>query len=111
LKRVLGKGSYWLFWGERVQRFDMTKAFAPEQDLRTLLAYEPLASLLDVVDVADNELVLVYQDQRLATVLTAGKYAFWKNVGGYRFVRADFAQLEIDEAIDRNLLGKQPLYQ
>jgi len=111
LKRVLGKGSHWLFWGERVQRFDMTKAFAPEQDLRTLLAYEPLASLLEVVDVADNELVLVYQDQRFATVLTAGKYAFWKDVGGYRFIRTETAELEIDGAIDRNLLGRQPLYQ
>ncbi|WP_245747716.1 slipin family protein [Parapedobacter koreensis] len=110
LKRVLSKGSHWLFWGERVQRFDMTKAFAPEQDLRTLLAHEALASLLEVVDVADNELVLVYQDLRFATVLTAGKYAFWKGVGGYRFICADTTQLEIAEDIDRNLLNRQPLY-
>lgn len=111
LKRVLQKGAHWLFWGERVQRFDMTKAFTPEQDLRTLLMHEALTSLLEVVDVADNELVLVYQDQRFATVLTAGKYAFWKGVGDYRFIRAATDQLGIGAEIDRNLLGRQPLYQ
>ncbi len=111
LTRVLRKGAHWLFWGERMLCFDMTKAFAPEQELRTLLASDTLASLLDVVDVADNELVLVYQDQRFATVLTAGKYAFWKGVGDYRFVRAATGQLEIGPEIDRNLLGRQPLYQ
>lgn len=111
LKRVLQKGAHWLYWGEYMQRFDMTKAFAPEQELRTLLAHDALAALLEVVDVADNELVLVYQDQRFATVLTAGKYAFWKGVGGYRFIRTATDQLEVAEAIDRNLLGRQPLYQ
>lgn len=40
-------------------------------------------------------------------VLTPGRYAFWKAVIPYKFVRADLSKIEISEDIDRmTLLGK-----
>jgi len=43
----------------------------------------------------------------LKQVLTPGRYAFWKAVIPYKFVRADLSKIEISEDIDRmTLLGK-----
>jgi regulator of protease activity HflC (stomatin/prohibitin superfamily) len=37
-------------------------------------------------------------------VLTAGRYAFWKNALDYKFVKADISKIEITEAISRATL-------
>jgi regulator of protease activity HflC (stomatin/prohibitin superfamily) len=61
------------------------------------------------VDVADNEIVLQYLNKNLQKVLTPGRYAFWKGLSNYSFVRVSLDDYNIDPAIDRNLLEKQPL--
>jgi len=75
--------------------------------LNILLQDQALADILRIVDVKDNEMVLMYENGLLKQVLKAGRYAFWKSVMQYEFVRADISRIEIGENIDRAILNNQ----
>ncbi len=109
LKRVLTAGSYWLGFGAEVIVCDMAKPVPSNLSLDVLLQHPDFAALVTVVDVSDNEIVLQYTNKNLQKVLTAGRYAFWNGLSSYSFVRVSLDDYNIDPAIDRNLLDKQPL--
>jgi hypothetical protein len=62
---------------------------------------------LIVVKVADNEIVLRFEDGIFKGILTSGKYAFWKGVIDYTFTTVDLGKLEIPENLDRELVYRQ----
>jgi regulator of protease activity HflC (stomatin/prohibitin superfamily) len=108
-KKLLPAGIY-LFWkSEQVYIYDITKQFVPPVELNILLQDERLADILQVVEVKDNEIVLQYENGLLKAVLTAGRYAFWKSVVKYDFIRADISQVDIADNIDRAALTKAPV--
>ncbi|PTT01661.1 peptidase [Pedobacter sp. HMWF019] len=109
LKRTLTAGGYWLGFGEKMEVYDMSKTFIASVELDVLLLNEDFRGLVDVIEVKDNELVLVYQNGNFKQVLVAGKYAFWKGLNNYSFVRADLSDDESTALIDRNTLGKSQL--
>ncbi|TCZ73087.1 slipin family protein [Flaviaesturariibacter aridisoli] len=104
-QRLLTEGVYWLWGADTAQVFDRGQPFVPGMELNLLLAHEDLARELEVVEVAGHEIVLQYSDGVLNTVLTPGRYAFWKGVLRYDFVRADLSKIAITEPIDRTTLG------
>ncbi|WP_343523517.1 slipin family protein [Pedobacter sp.] len=110
LKNVLTAGTYWLGFGEDMTLYDMGKEyFFTLAELEVLLTNTDFIDLVHVVDVADNELALVYRNGNFKSVLTAGKHAIWKGLSAYNFVKVDINNINIDEAIDKNLLEKAPL--
>ncbi|MDP4261629.1 MAG: slipin family protein [Bacteroidota bacterium] len=103
-QRMLTAGSYW-FWGnEVVQLYDITKPFYASVELNFLLQDKALADILHVVEVKDNEIVLQYENDLLKQVLTTGRYAYWKSVVRYEFVRADTSKINIGENIEAAVL-------
>ncbi|PZR27443.1 MAG: peptidase [Citrobacter freundii] len=109
-KRMLLTGNYW-FWGMEIVRvYDITQPFKPSIELDILLQDKALADILTVVDVKDNEIVLKYQNGLLKEVLTTGRYAFWKNIIPYEFVRADIGKIDIPEYIDRTVLVTKQVF-
>jgi hypothetical protein len=103
-QRLLKEGSYWFWNNVQVYVYDLTKPFVPLIELNILLQDKELAEALHVVDVKDNEIVLLYENGLFKQVLSAGRYAFWKSIVQYEFVRADIRKIEITENIDRNVL-------
>lgn len=108
-KRLLGEGKYWLMPSEKVEVYDMTKPFVAPCELNILLQDAALAAMLHVVEVKDTEIVLQYENGLLKQVLVAGRYAFWKSIVKYEFVRAGIAKVEITEQIDRAVLQNKLL--
>lgn len=102
-KRMLPEGTYWL-WNEDAFVYDITKPFVALVDLNILLQDAALRNALIVVDVKDNEIALQYENGLLKQVLTAGRYAFWKGVIDYDFVKADISKIGITENISRETL-------
>jgi regulator of protease activity HflC (stomatin/prohibitin superfamily) len=102
-KKMLKEGKYWL-WNEQVYVYDITKPFIAPVELNILLQDAELANALQLVDVKDNEIVLQYENGLFKQVLNAGRYAYWKTVIQYDFVKADTSKIEITEAIDRAIL-------
>lgn len=102
-KRMLKEGTYW-FWNEDVFVYDITKPFVPFIELNILLQDEALRDALIVVEVKDNEIALQYENGLLKQILNAGRYAFWKGVIVYDFIKADLSKVEISEPINRATL-------
>jgi regulator of protease activity HflC (stomatin/prohibitin superfamily) len=104
-KKMLAEGNYWLWLNETVIMYDVTKQFNTPIELNILLQDAALANALQVIEVSDNEIVLQYQDGLMKQVLTAGRYAFWKNaVNNYEFIKADISKIDITENISRAVL-------
>jgi SPFH domain / Band 7 family len=104
-KKMLQQGNYWLWYNETIMIYDVTKPFTAPVELNILLQDAALANALQIVEVKDNEIVLQYQDGLLKQVLTAGRYAFWKNaVNNYEFVKADISKIDITENISQAVL-------
>lgn len=99
-KRVVTEGAYWLLPNENAFVYDLTKPFHPSIELSILLKDPVLANMLIVVEVRDNEIVLQYENGNFKHVLGPGRYAFWKGLVEYSFVKADLSKIEITENID-----------
>lgn len=108
-QRLLTAGKYWFWKGEEAQVYDITKPFEAPIELNILLQDNELAGILQVVEVKDNEIVLQYENGLLKSVMTAGRYVFWKSVIQREFIKADISNIDIAENIDRSLLAKAPL--
>jgi len=107
-KRMLKEGNYFL-WNEEVQVYDITKQFIAPVELNILLHDEALKNALHVIEVKDNEIALYYENGLLKQILTAGRYAFWKGVIEYEFVKADISKIEITEDISKAVLQNKLL--
>jgi SPFH domain / Band 7 family len=106
-QRMLAEGKYWLKYKEEVTVYELTKPFNPPCELDILLQDAALADALQVVEVKDNEIALQYESGLLKQVLHPGRYAYFKSIVQYSFVKADLTKIEITENIDRaTLLGK-----
>ena len=109
-KRVATTGVHWLLPNETMLQYDLTKPFYPSIDLNILLKDAELAAMLNVAEVADHEIALQYENNNFKFVLAPGRYAYWKGVTEYTFVKADLSKIEITEPIHVNtLLRKEVL--
>jgi regulator of protease activity HflC (stomatin/prohibitin superfamily) len=103
-KKAITEGNHWLMPYESIEQFDMTKPFVSPVHLDILLKDESLTTQLEIIEVQDNEIVLQYENGLFKNVLTAGRYAFWKSVVNYKFVRADLSKIDITEDISVSIL-------
>jgi regulator of protease activity HflC (stomatin/prohibitin superfamily) len=106
LIKILRSGSHWIGFGATCELYNLAEVFSPAGELSVLLQNSELAAMLDVVEVADNEIGLLYKDKHFRQVLNAGKYAFWKGVVQYSVVKDDMNHLQVSDSIDKNLLQK-----
>lgn len=104
-KRILTEGTYWLWRGEKVLYYELTKPFDPPVELNILLQDASVANMLEVVEVKDDEIALQYINFVLCRVLTAGRYAYWRGPVAYRFIKADISKIDIAETISRAALS------
>ncbi len=106
LKRVLTVGQHWLGFGEVLDSYNMSAAFLPTQEVNVLLQHAELAAMLEVFDIGDAEIGLLYKDGNYRQALTAGRFVFWKGATVYSVVKAHLNDLYISDAIDKNLIEK-----
>jgi len=112
--RMLGPGehSFWFESDVSVKQLDINEQFyVPDYELEYFLQKdEKLAECLDVVDVADNQLVLRFVDGKYKQLLTTPqKYGFWNLVKKNTFDYIDISTPRIDGSLDRNYLNRVPL--
>jgi hypothetical protein len=109
LVKVLTEGKHWVAPGETVISYDMTLPFTAPLDINILLQEPALAESLQIIDVMQNELILLYANGLFKSVLIPGRYAFWKGIITYTAISIDLNKYEITEPIDRAMLLKQEL--
>jgi len=104
LIKVLQETGYWLFGDKDVMVYDKAQIFRPSIELDILMQNETLAAMLEVVEVADNEIALQYANGNFKEVLTAGRYAYWKGYTKNEFMKVDLSKVTITEQIPLVLL-------
>jgi regulator of protease activity HflC (stomatin/prohibitin superfamily) len=106
---ILKEGSFWIFGNKFVEIYDMKYSFKSNTDLTLLLKNEALKAMLDVVEVKDGEIVLVYENGIFKEVLNVGQYAYWKGVLNREFQKIDLTKVEITENISKSILENAKL--
>lgn len=103
-KSLIAEGSHWIMPNHNVIKFDMAKQFQPEMELNIFLKDKQLLNHLHIVEVGDDEIVLLYENGNFKRVLSSGRYAFWKGLMEYQFVKAELSKVEITEKIETHVL-------
>jgi hypothetical protein len=109
LVQVLEAGLHWIFGNKNIMIYDRNANFQVPYELNILLENEVMAFMLDIVAVADNEIVLQFVNGNFKGVLQAGRFAFWKGIIKNEFTRVDISKIEITEQIPVNLLEHNQL--
>lgn len=109
LIEILNEGNFWIFGNKQVEVYDMKVLFKYNTDLSLLLKNEGLKSMLEVIEVKDGEIVLVYENGIFKEVLNVGQYAFWKGVFNREFQKIDLTKVEITENISKTILENAKL--
>ncbi len=103
LERVLAPGKYWLAGGGvEVQLYDVSKAELElaRADVLVAEARELLEPYVQIVELGDREVGLVYKNERLSGVLAPGtRQLYWK---GPVQVRVDVRDISQEYALDAN---------
>jgi len=102
--RMLDEGTHWFLPGDKVYTYDISKPFTPPADLNILLQDEALQDALIVVAVMNDEIALQYENGLFRCVLPPGRYAYWKGIVAYEFVKVDLSKIIITEPIERAVL-------
>lgn len=110
LIEILKEGNHWIYGNKSVEVYDMKSLFkANSDDLTLLLKNENLKSMLEVVEVKDGEIVLVFENGIFKEVLNVGQYAFWKGILNRDFQKMDLTKVEITEKISKTILENMKL--
>lgn len=106
LQKVYTAGQYWLWGNKEVVAYNKAELFPMRRDMDALLKNEQLSAMLEVIDVLDNEVVLVYKNKVIYTVLGAGRHIYWKEAEVYTFERYTTTELEVPTAIAKHIRSK-----
>ncbi|UOU98660.1 slipin family protein [Chryseobacterium daecheongense] len=101
---ILEEGNYWVLGNKSIEIHEMKDPFKTTNDLNLLLQNENLSSKLEVIEVKDGEIVLVYENGIFKEVLNVGQYAFWKEILNKEFQKIDMTKVEITENISTTIL-------
>lgn len=103
---VIFKGTCWFFLGEKVEKFNTNEEFPKLYE--GILDNDLLKSYLRIVNVADDELVLKYQNNNFQSVMVPGIYAFWKDRNPYQFQKVSTVDYTITD-VSKVILEKPQL--
>ena len=104
LVTILEEGTFWVFGNKEVLVYEMKQSFVAPIELTILLRNEKLNSMLEIIEVADNEIAFYFVNGIFKEILTTGRYAFWKGYTENKFVKADLSKVNITEQIPVTLL-------
>ena len=107
--KVITQGTHWIGFNKRVLVYSLSNIFNVPIALEILLEDKTLEAMLDIIEVKDSELVLVYENKNFKTVLPAGRYVYWKGLIERQFTRIDLSKIYITETIDKSLFSKYEL--
>lgn len=108
-QKVITEGTYWLKLSQNVVIYNLTEKFHAPIASEILLQDVTLTNMLEVIDITDNEIVLLFEKGNFKGVLEAGQHLYWKGLIARTFTRIDLSKTEITEIKDKNLLSNYNL--
>jgi len=108
--KTLGAGKYWLYGGKEMEVSEIGRSITCNHcTLDTLLADPNFASQVSVSEVADEQIVLHFVNDRFAgAIATHGKYAFWNGCDRHEFRSVDISNPEVGDDVPKYIFDKIP---
>ncbi len=106
---ALPTGKHWIRWNDQLITYDMSKEFVPLCELNILLKNALLQEKLQIIEVQDHQIALVFQEGNFLKVLEPGRHAFWKSIVSYRFQILDRDTYEVPGIVNKRLLAEPAL--
>jgi regulator of protease activity HflC (stomatin/prohibitin superfamily) len=105
-QKVITEGKYWLRFSQNVIEYNLANEFNISVVAKEVLLKDTvLSEMLEIIDVNDNELVLMYENNNFKNVLNAGRYFYWKGFINRTFQKIDTSKVYITENIDKALFS------
>lgn len=108
-QKVLTAGTYWLGFNQTVVKYHLGVQFVSQTSLEIFQEDKTLMAMLEVVEVADNEIVIMHYNKKFHRILNSGRYLFWKGFVELSFQRIDLTKVEIIENVTQNLFNNYEL--
>ncbi|MCB1193210.1 MAG: slipin family protein [Leptospiraceae bacterium] len=104
--KVIQKGSHLCpqLLGYNVELEDLTGSYSNPLSINIFLKNPDFASIVEIVEVSEKEIVIHKQDGVIKEVLKAGKYYFYKTIIKHEFIRVDTTQYEMGAEFDESIL-------
>lgn len=88
-QRIVTAGKHWLNFGEEVRYCNKAKLFGSEVALEVFLEDEHFRAQIELIEVPDGCLTLVFQNGNYWSALDAGRHVFWKGLVHRTYVTYD----------------------
>lgn len=108
-KRMLKPGLHFIGVMNTVRVYSLADRFVPHVELEILLKDEKLKTMLQVVEVADNEIAIRYRNGNFQEVLRPGQHVYFKGLIKHTFTKVDMNAIQFPAEVDNNLLAKPAL--
>lgn len=106
---VLKSGKYWLGFGEMLEKYNVADPFPTGRNIDVLLQLAGFRELVDIVEVGDAAICLVFLNNNFEKTLPSGRYVFWKGWQERKFQLEDITEIDIPVTVNHQLLEKQAL--
>ena len=104
LIKVLNSGTHWIFGNKTIKVYNTLMRFDAPIDLALLLKNEELYTQLDVLEVSDEQIALVFKNNIFQSILTEGIYAYWKENSLYTFQTLDMKSIRVQENLSKKVM-------
>ncbi len=104
LIKVLSSGKHWNFSNKTIKIYNTLMRFDAPIDLALLLKNEELYKQLDVLEITDEQVILVYRNNILQSILTEGIYAYWKENSLYTFQTLNMKEVRVQDNLSKKVL-------
>lgn len=110
-RKLLMPGFYPLTNRKNLNVYDVNEVIRIENDSTMALLDDKLKDQVEIRTVHENELLLVFKDELFYSIITRGRYAFWKNGTNFSHTIIDLNSPIIGDTIDRQILSKDQVKQ
>lgn len=91
---VIFHGKHWFFLGEKIEKINLHEAVPKYSE--QFFENKAIKKHLEIITIADDELILVSEKDNFKNVLVPGVYAFWKDKHPFEFQKVSLTDYKID---------------
>lgn len=79
-RKTITSGVSWVGIFDKVSLYDKSKFYTSTTDLNIMLEDENFKSLIQLIEIKDNEIALKFVENNFDSILTSGRYFYWKGL-------------------------------
>lgn len=108
-KKTITSGISWIGLFDKVSVYDQSKFYTSDTDLNIMLEDQYFKSLIEIIDIKDNEIAIKFTEGKFDSILSAGRYFYFKGLMNFDVKIYNTNSVESINEIDTSILMKVEL--